>query len=72
MRAVKSTEELNGAMTNCGTRAGNLLRARVDVDRSAHKQILLERMNRRAEIQVRLQKTLKVFLLWSSVIRQFC
>ena len=59
MRTVKSTEERLNAMTNRATRAGNLLRTRVDVERSAQNQSLLESMDRRADLQLRLQRTVE-------------
>ena len=40
-------------------RAGELLRTRVDVDRSAQNQSLLASMDRRADMQLRLQKTVE-------------
>ena len=40
-------------------RAGELLRTRVDVERSAQNQDLLESMNRRADLQLRLQRTVE-------------
>ena len=59
MRTVTSTEERLNAMTNRATRAGNLLRTRVDVERSAQNQSLLESMDRRADLQLRLQRTVE-------------
>ena len=59
MRTVKSTEERLSAMTNRATRAGNLLRTRVDVERSGQNQSLLESMDRRADLQLGLQKTVE-------------
>lgn len=46
-------------MAERAMRAGNLLRTRVDVERSAQNQKLLESMNRRADLQLRLQKTVE-------------
>ena len=40
-------------------RAGNLLRTQVDVERSAQNQELLESMNHRADMQLRLQRTVE-------------
>jgi uncharacterized membrane-anchored protein len=40
-------------------RAGNLLRTRVDVERSAQNQALLESMNARADAQLKLQRTVE-------------
>ena len=59
MRTVTSTEERLNAMTNRATRAGNLLRTRVDVERAAQNQSLLESMDRRAGLQLRLQRTVE-------------
>ena len=46
-------------MADRAMRAGELLRTRVDVERSAQNQALLESMDRRADMQVRLQKTVE-------------
>ena len=46
-------------MIDRATRAGNLLRTRVDVERSAQNQSLLESMDKRADLQLRLQKTVE-------------
>ena len=59
MRTVKATEERLMTMTNRATRAGNLLRTRVDVERSAQNQSLLASMDQRADLQLRLQKTVE-------------
>ena len=59
MRMVKSTEERLRAMTNRATRVGNLLGTGVDVERSAQNKILLESMDRRADLQLRLQETVE-------------
>ena len=59
MRTVKSTERRLSAMTNRAIQAGDLLRTRVDVDRAAQNQALLKSMNQRADMQVRLQKTVE-------------
>jgi uncharacterized membrane-anchored protein len=48
-------------MADRATRAANLLRTRVDVERSAQNQKLLESMDRRADLQLRLQKTVEGF-----------
>ena len=40
-------------------RAGDLLRTRVDVERSAQNQALLESMNTRADMQLKLQRTVE-------------
>ncbi|MBT8455497.1 MAG: DUF3422 domain-containing protein [Rhodobacteraceae bacterium] len=59
MRTVKSTESRMRAMAERAMRAGNLLRTRVDVERSAQNQALLESMDRRADLQLRLQRTVE-------------
>jgi uncharacterized membrane-anchored protein len=59
MRTVKSTEARLEAMTMRAIRAGDLLRTRVDVDRSAQNQELLASMDRRSDMQLRLQKTVE-------------
>ncbi|WP_136441256.1 DUF3422 family protein [Pacificoceanicola onchidii] len=59
MRTVKSSEVRLGAMADRAMRAGDLLRTRVEVQRSAQNQQLLESMDRRAEAQLHLQKTVE-------------
>jgi len=59
MRTVRSTQERMDAMAHRAMRAGELLRTRVDVERSAQNQALLESMNRRADMQLRLQRTVE-------------
>ncbi|MFZ7089586.1 DUF3422 family protein [Primorskyibacter sp. 2E233] len=59
MRTVKSTEGRLGSMSDRAMRAGDLLRTRVEVQRSAQNQQLLESMNQRAEMQLHLQKTVE-------------
>ncbi|WP_306153443.1 DUF3422 family protein [Roseovarius sp. MMSF_3281] len=59
MRTVKSTKDRLDAMSDRAIRAGELLRTRVDVERSAQNQALLESMNQRADMQLRLQKTVE-------------
>ena len=59
MRTVKSTEARLQAMAQRAIRAGDLLRTRVDVERSAQNQALLESMDRRADLQLRLQRTVE-------------
>jgi uncharacterized membrane-anchored protein len=59
MRTVKSTQERLQAMSDRALRAGNLLRTRVDVERSAQNQNLLSSMDRRADLQLRLQHTVE-------------
>ncbi|ETX15629.1 hypothetical protein OCH239_14395 [Roseivivax halodurans JCM 10272] len=59
MRTVKSTERRIGTMSQRAMRTSELLRTRVEVERSAQNQELLESMNRRADMQLRLQKTVE-------------
>ena len=59
MRTVKSSERRLENMANRAMRAGDLLRTRVEVERSAQNQQLLESMNQRADMQLRLQKTVE-------------
>ncbi|MEP2030277.1 MAG: DUF3422 domain-containing protein [Paracoccaceae bacterium] len=59
MRTVSSAERQLEAMADRSIRAGNLLRTRVDVDRSAQNQLVLESMDNRADMQLRLQRTVE-------------
>lgn len=59
MRTVRSTEAQLQALSARAIRAGDLLRTRVDVERSAQNQLLLESMDRRADLQLRLQHTVE-------------
>lgn len=59
MRTVKSTQARLDSMAGRAMRAGELLRTRVDVERSAQNQQLLESMDRRADMQLKLQKTVE-------------
>ncbi len=59
MRTVKATEARLRAMSERAIRAGDLLRTRVDVERSEQNQKLLESMDRRADLQLRLQRTVE-------------
>lgn len=59
MRTVKSAEARLKTMIERANRAGELLRTRVDVERSAQNQSILERMDRRADLQLRLQHTVE-------------
>ena len=61
MRTVKSVEGQLRTMAERAERAANLLRTRVDVERSAQNQDLLASMDRRAALQLRLQKTVEGF-----------
>lgn len=59
MRTVKSAESRLRSMAERAERAAELLRTRVDVERSAQNQKLLESMDRRADLQLRLQHTVE-------------
>ena len=59
MRTVRATKERLDAMADRAMRAGELLRTRVDVERSAQNQALLESMDKRADLQLRLQRTVE-------------
>jgi len=59
MRTVASTQARLQAMSDRALRAGDLLRTRVDVERSAQSQALLASMDRRADMQLRLQTTVE-------------
>lgn len=59
MRTVKSAERRLEQMAGRAARAGELLRTRVDVERSAQNQKLLESMDRRADLALRLQHTVE-------------
>lgn len=59
MRTVASSRARLEAMAARAIRAGDLLRTRVDVDRSAQSQKLLASMDRRADMALRLQHTVE-------------
>lgn len=59
MRTVTSTEARIQALADRAMRAGELLRTKVDVARSAQNQKLLESMDRRAQLALRLQETVE-------------
>jgi len=59
MRTVKSAEARLRSMAERAMRAAELLRTRVDVERSAQNQKLLESMDRRADLALRLQHTVE-------------
>ena len=59
MRTVQSTQSRLAAISARAVRAGDLLRTQVDVARSAQNQALLESMDRRADLQLRLQTTVE-------------
>ncbi|AXC50395.1 DUF3422 family protein [Paracoccus suum] len=59
MRTVASTEARLNTMLDRTERASELLRTRVDVERSGASRDLLARMDRRADLQLRLQNTVE-------------
>ena len=59
MRTVQSTETRLKTMSQRAIRASELLRTRVDVERSAQNQEILASMDKRADLQLRLQKTVE-------------
>lgn len=59
MRTVKSTEARLRVLAERAQRAAELLRTRVEVERSAQNQRLLESMDRRADLALRLQHTVE-------------
>ena len=59
MRTVKAAEKRLAAMSDRAIRAGDLLRTRVDVERSAQNQALLASMDARADMQLKLQRTVE-------------
>jgi len=59
MRTVKAGERRLQQMAERAMRAGDLLRTRVDVERSAQNQDLLASMDKRADLQLRLQRTVE-------------
>ncbi len=59
MRTVTSTQARLHSMAERAQRAAELLRTRVDVERSAQNQMLLASMDRRADLALRLQHTVE-------------
>lgn len=59
MRTVESTQARLRGLSDRALRAGDLLRTRVDVERSAQNQSLLTSMDQRADHQLRLQQTVE-------------
>lgn len=59
MRTVGSTEARLGTLSDRALRASDLLRTHVDVERTAQNQSLLESMDKRADLQLRLQQTVE-------------
>ncbi|PKP84985.1 MAG: DUF3422 domain-containing protein [Alphaproteobacteria bacterium HGW-Alphaproteobacteria-2] len=61
MRTCRATRARLEGLTLRAARAGELLRTRVDVERSAQNQALLASMDRRADQQLQLQRTVEGF-----------
>ncbi|CAE7822042.1 unnamed protein product [Symbiodinium necroappetens] len=59
MRTCESTQDRLDTLSRRVARAGQLLRTRVDVTLEAQNRDLLESMNRRAKLQLRLQETVE-------------
>ncbi|MFT7057996.1 MAG: putative membrane-anchored protein [Pseudorhodobacter sp.] len=59
MRTVKSAHARLRGLSDRAQRAAELLRTSVDVERSAQNQRLLESMDKRADLQLRLQQTVE-------------
>ncbi|MDM7459938.1 MAG: DUF3422 domain-containing protein [Paracoccus sp. (in: a-proteobacteria)] len=59
MRTTESAAARLAEMMARATRSGELLRTRVEVERRAQNQKIMERMDRRAEMQLRLQHTVE-------------
>ncbi len=59
MRTCAAASNRLDGLTDRVSRAANLLRTRVDVSLEAQNQKLLESMNRRAQLQLRLQETVE-------------
>ena len=59
MRTVHSAERRLHSLAERAERAAELLRTRVDVERSSQNQLLLASMDRRADLALRLQQTVE-------------
>ncbi|WP_417262101.1 DUF3422 family protein [Celeribacter sp.] len=59
MRTVQAAKSQLESLAERTARAANLLRTKVDVGRQAQNQSLLESMNKRADLQLRLQETVE-------------
>ncbi|MBD3663608.1 DUF3422 domain-containing protein [Sulfitobacter sp. TSTF-M16] len=59
MRTVNASQTRLKAMSERSIRASDLLRTRVDVERSAQNQEILASMDRRSDLQLRLQRTVE-------------
>ena len=59
MRTVMATQRRLQVMSDRALRAGELLRTKVDVERSGQVQSLLTSMDKRSDLQMRLQRTVE-------------
>ncbi|MBY6090182.1 DUF3422 family protein [Maritimibacter alkaliphilus] len=59
MRTVAASERRLAGMADRAMRAGELLRTRVDVERQGQNQALLASMDRRADLQLQMQRTVE-------------
>lgn len=59
MRTIAATERRLLAISDRAVRAAQLLRTKVDVARQAQNQTVLESMDKRADLQLRLQRTVE-------------
>lgn len=59
MRTCRAVQERVGALSEKVARTSNLLRTRVDIDLESQNRDLLDSMNRRARLQLRLQRTVE-------------
>lgn len=59
MRTCVAVENRQEALSQRLSRAANLLRTRLDVERADQNNVLLESMNRRVRLQLRLQQTVE-------------
>jgi len=59
MRTVKAAQNRLAVLSERATRAGRMLSTQVEVARSAQNQSLLQSMDRRADLQLRLQHTVE-------------
>lgn len=59
MRTVQATDRRLAQLSDRAMRAGELLRTQIDVQRSAQNQALLESMDKRADLSLRLQTTVE-------------
>jgi uncharacterized membrane-anchored protein len=59
MRTVQALDNRLQDLISRAIRTGDLLRTRVDVERQTQNQELLSSMNRRADVQLQLQRTVE-------------